>query len=314
VQCIYIDPPYGIKFNSNFQWSTTSRDVRDGKADHITREPEQVKAFRDTWRDGIHSYLTYLRDRLMVARDLLDVSGSIFVQIGTENLPLVRALLDEVFGTENLVSTISVQKTTSARSDILDNVCDHIAWYAKDRARLKARTLFLTKGFGNYIPSAYGRVEINHFFRRSATSIEKKGDLPPDGRLYSLSDLTRGGEGAAGAKEYAFRGKLVQISQGSFKTTSKGMVRLDMANRIEATTARLGYVRYVDDFPAFPLNNIWTDAVSSFMSDKLYIVQTNVKVIQRCILMATDPGDLVLDPTCALALPHMWLNNGAAAG
>jgi adenine-specific DNA-methyltransferase len=298
VQCIYFDPPYGIKFNSNFQWSTTSRDVKDGKADHITREPEQVKAFRDTWRDGIHSYLTYLRDRLTVARDLLTDSGSIFVQIGDENVHRVKALLDEVFGPDNSISTISVQKTTSARSDVLDNVCDHIAWYAKDLAQLKSRSLLQIKGFGSYVPTAYGRIELDMFTRRSAISSEKEGDLPSGGRIYALDNLTRGGEGAAGAKEYEFDGKLFQVNNGSYKTKAQGMSRLHWANRIESTSARLGYVRYLDDFAAYPLNNLWSDTVSSFMSDKLYIVQTNVKIVQRCLLMATDPGDLVLDPTC----------------
>ena len=298
VQCIYFDPPYGIKFNSNFQWSTTSRDVRDGRVDQITREPEQVKAFRDTWRDGINSYLTYLRDRLTVSRDLLNESGSIFIQIGAENLHRVKALLDEVFGPDNSISTINVQKTTSARSDVLDNVCDHIIWYAKDITKLKSRSLYQLKGFGSYVPSAYGRIEIDLFKRRSATATEKEGKFDSNSRIYALDNLTRGGEGAGGTKEFQFEGKLHKVANGSFKTKLVGMERLAKSNRIESTTARLGYVRYLDDFSAYPINNLWTDAVSSFMSDKLYIVQTNTKIVQRCILMATDPGDLVIDPTC----------------
>jgi len=296
VQCIYFDPPYGIKFNSNFQWSTTSRDVKDGRVDQITREPEQVKAFRDTWRDGVNSYLTYLRDRLTVGRDLLNESGSIFIQIGAENLHRVKALLDEVFGLDNSISTITVQKTTSARSDVLDNVCDYIVWYAKDITKLKSRSLYKLKGFGSYVPSAYRRIEIDLFKRRSATATEKEGKFDSTSRIYALDNLTRGGGG--GTKEFQFEGKLHKVANGSFKTSLDGMERLAKSNRIESTTARLGYVRYLDDFSAYPINNLWTDAVSSFMSDKLYTVQTNTKIVQRCILMATDPGDLVIDPTC----------------
>ena len=310
VQCIYFDPPYGIKFNSNFQWSTTSRDVKDGKADHITREPEQVKAFRDTWRDGIHSYLTYLRDRLTVARDLLTESGSIFVQIGDENVHRVRAVLDEVFGTQNIVSTIVVQKTSGARADVIDNVVDNIVWYAKNIECVKSRPAFSGKGFDSFIPSNYNRTESDFFDRRSATANEKSGQLSKHQRLYSLGDLTRSGEGAAGAKSHIFNGKDYSVPGGSFKTKPKGMERLHKSNRIEATASRLGYVRYVDDFPASPIPNLWTDAVSSFMSDKVYIVQTNTKIVQRCLLMASDPGDLVLDPTCgsgtAATVAEQW--------
>jgi len=298
VQCIYFDPPYGIKFNSNFQWSTTSRDVKDGKADHITREPEQVKAFRDTWRDGIHSYLTYLRDRLTVARDLLTDSGSIFVQIGDENVHRVRALMDEVFGEQNAVSTIVVQKTSGARADVIDNVVDNILWFAKSIEAIKSRPAFSQKGFDSFIPANYNRTETALYDRRPASVAEKSGDLNADQRLYSLGDLTRGGEGAAGAKSHIFNGKEYAVPGGSFKTKATGMERLHKSNRIESTTSRLGYVRYVDDFPASPIPNLWTDAVSSFMSDKVYIVQTNTKIVQRCILLVTDPGDLVLDPTC----------------
>jgi len=298
VQCIYFDPPYGIKFNSNFQWSTTSRDVKDGKTNHITREPEQVKAFRDTWRDGIHSYLTYLRDRLTVARDLLTDSGSVFIQIGDENVHRVRAVMDEVFGEQNAVSTIVVQKTSGARADVIDNVVDNILWYAKSLEGIKSRPAFSEKGFTSFIPANYNRTETALFDRRPATASEKAGELNPNQRLYSLDDLTRSGEGAAGAKSHVFGGKEYTVPGGSFKTKATGMGRLHMSNRIEATSSRLGYVRYVDDFPASPIPNLWTDAVSSFMSDKIYIVQTNTKIVQRCLLMATDPSDLVLDPTC----------------
>jgi adenine-specific DNA-methyltransferase len=190
VQCIYFDPPYGIKFNSNFQWSTTSRDVKDGNASHITREPEQVKAFRDTWRDGIHSYLTYLRDRLTVARDLLTDSGSIFVQIGDENVHRVRGVLDEVFGEGNFIAQINFATTASSGSGILDGVFDMILWYSKTRSKIKYRQPLLRKGIGGVIPSAYSKVELADTTRRNATVDEKNGFLEEGVHLYALENLT----------------------------------------------------------------------------------------------------------------------------
>jgi len=299
VQCIYFDPPYGIKFNSNFQWSTTSRDVKDGKAEHITREPEQVKAFRDTWRDGIHSYLTYLRDRLTVARDLLTDSGSIFVQIGDENVHRVRAVLDEVFGEGNFVSAISFVTTASSGSRILDGVYDTLLWCCKDIEQIKYRQPLLHKGLGGIIPTAYNKVELPDTSRRNATSEEKSGNLASGVRLFSLDNLTSSrpvGEGDI--KEFVFQGKRYTPGRGTFKTDANGLERLTRHRRIDSSDSRIGYVRYLDDFSAVPLTNLWTDTASSFMADKVYVVQTNTKVISRCILMATDPGDLVLDPTC----------------
>lgn len=303
VQCIYFDPPYGIKFNSNFQWSTTSRDVKDGKVDHITREPEQVKAFRDTWRDGIHSYLTYLRDRLTVARDLLTDSGSIFVQIGDENVHRVRAVMDEVFGDRNIISLIPFKTTTSSGATLLEGVCDYLVWFAKDIDRVKYRQLYFEKAAGAEGASAYGRIETSTFDRRSMSAEERDRPdaIPSNHRIYRIDNLTsqRPMQGA----DLAFiehEGKRYSPGKGTFKTDLVGMTRLGKASRLESTKAgRLYYVRFIDDFPVFPIANQWADtSLAGFAADKLYVVQSSIKVIQRCLLMATDPGDLVLDPTC----------------
>ncbi len=307
VQCIYFDPPYGIKFNSNFQWSTTSRDVKDGNAAHITREPEQVKAFRDTWRDGIHSYLTYLRDRLTVARDLLTDSGSIFVQIGDENVHRVRAAMDEVFGDDNFVSQIGFAKTSGSTDDYLGQTTDYLLWYSKDKQRVKYRPALKKKLAGETGGTNYNRAR--DLLGRSQP-IKAGDDLSRqiesgDLRIYSLDNLTSQsagrdkGEGAASWFGVEIDGKIHKPSLSvRWKTNEIGMARLKAAGRLEATDKRLGYVRYLDDFPAVQINNRWEDVAASFMADKTYVVQTSPTVIQRCILMSTDPGDLVLDPTC----------------
>jgi adenine-specific DNA-methyltransferase len=294
VQCIYFDPPYGIKFNSNFQWSTTSRDVKDGKTDHITREPEQVKAFRDTWRDGIHSYLTYLRDRLTLARDLLTESGSIFVQIGDENVHRVRAVLDEVFGDENLVSEITVAKTSSATSEYLAGVADYILFYAKNKETVKYRQPLSEKSIGGDGGSAYVFVEDENGNRRRRTQEDDIGmsAIKP----YRLSDMRS--SRPPGSFPVTINGSTYTPQRGYWKTGEIGFERLIKANRVIGTASTLNYVRFIEDYPAFPLNNIWTDLSSSVGTDKVYVVQTSAKIVERCILMATDPGDLVLDPTC----------------
>ncbi len=302
VQCIYIDPPYGIKFNSNFQWSTTSRDVKDGKADHITREPEQVKAFRDTWRDGIHSYLTYLRDRLTVARDLLTESGSIFVQIGDENVHRVRALLDEVFGVENFVSVVSFVTTSSQTSVLLPTTCDFILWYAKSKDSIKFRRLFVGKALGGAGSSKYTRVLLRNGTSMSlAQSLKVEDGVPPeDSRVYRTDTLTSQSGGSNSAFPVRFEGRTVRPRRGFWKTNEIGMSRLIAAGRITREGTSIGYVRFINDFPAFPFGNVWTDqaSIQSRSDPKRYVVQTSTRVIQRCILMTTDPGDLVLDPTC----------------
>ena len=260
VQCIYIDPPYGIKFNSNFQWSTTSRDVKDGRADHITREPEQVKAFRDTWRDGIHSYLTYLRDRLTVARDLLNQSGSVFVQIGQDNCHVIRALMDEVFGAENFISQIIFSKTASATSEFLSGTYDVLVFYAKSREHLKFRQPLNVKQIGGAGGGAYKRVRLKDLSERAITPEELSGQqpLPSGSRLFRIDNLTSQsvgrdkGEGAASWFPVAFQGQTLRPSEKvRWKTNQQGMARLKSASRLSSTAKGLYYVRYFEDFAAF---------------------------------------------------------------
>ena len=300
VQCIYIDPPYGIKFNSNFQWSTTSRDVKDGKAEHITREPEQVKAFRDTWRDGIHSYLTYLRDRLTVARDLLTESGSVFVQIGDENVHRVRALMDEVFGEDNLCGQIAFQKTGGFAPTLISATYDYVLWYGKSKASVKYRKLFKGKDRA-LIDAGYKWLEEPSGERNALKSNQLDGREPvPAGRRLQSSILVSAGASEEGSRPYEFCGREFKPAAANhWKTSVEGLARLESANRLMAVSNTLAYVRYVDDFPVSEYNNVWSDTVrSTFAASKIYVVQTSEKIIQRCILMTTDPGDLVLDPTC----------------
>ena len=302
VQCIYIDPPYGIKFNSNFQWSTTSRDVRDGKADHITREPEQVKAFRDTWRDGIHSYLTYLRDRLTVARDLLTESGSVFVQIGDENVHRVRALMDEVFGEENFVAGIVITKTTSATSLYMAGTCDYILWTAKNYKALKYRQPFREKRAGEAGATLYNRIQSadGGTVRALSKGEDYERDFSHEGWFLVTSDnfLSQSG-GRTTQQPFLFQGEMYRPSTGGWKTNSEGIKRLIAASRITKGGRAPRYIRRIKDFPVSPVANVWDDMLTgSFTEEKRYVVQTAEKIVQRCILMTTDPGDLVLDPTC----------------
>jgi adenine-specific DNA-methyltransferase len=302
VQCIYFDPPYGIKFNSNFQWSTTSRDVKDGNKDHITREPEQVKAFRDTWRDGIHSYLTYLRDRLTVARDLLTDSGSIFVQIGDENVHRMRAVMDEVFGDSNFISLITVQTTTGFEANFLGNMSDFILWYAKDKSRGKSRTPFYRKEFALGEGNARWLM-LEDFTYRGVSAREQRGEavVPKTALLYKPDNIISQGR-AKEPQPFVFRGETYDTwaKNSHWKANYPiGMERLGKANRIHVAENSIQYVRYHTDFDVAVHGNIWSDTGSgNFTDEKMYVVQTNTKVIERCILMATDPGDLVLDPTC----------------
>ncbi|CCF83308.1 site-specific DNA-methyltransferase [Nitrolancea hollandica] len=299
VQTIYIDPPYGIKFGSNWQVSTRKRDVKDGKAEDATRQPEQIRAFRDTWKLGIHSYLAYLRDRLTVARDLLTETGSIFVQIGDENVHLVRCVLDEVFGSENFVSQITFKKTSGAGSPmvstlVLPGTTDFIIWYAKDFERLKYRQLYAPK------PDATGQyVWADNGVRRWRPSAAEH--LAEDVRWFRPSPLTSESTGSGGTTVFpvTWKSDVYTPPKGGWKTNRSGMNRLISADRLIAVGKTLSYVRYVDDFPAVPYTSLWEDTQASGFGDpKLYVVQTNSKVIERCLLMTTDPGDLVLDPTC----------------
>lgn len=292
VQCIYFDPPYGIKFNSNFQWSTTSRDVKDGKADHITREPEQVKAFRDTWRDGIHSYLTYLRDRLTIARDLLTDSGSIFVQIGDENVHRVRAVMDEVFGDWNFISLMPFKKAVFQASDTLPNLYDYIIWYARDKDRIKVRHLFQSRDELD----SFDLVQEGQGVRR-ATDADRTTN--PD-LLLRASDLTSAGASEIGSRPFRFRNVTFNIKQGKhWKTHEVGLRRLDVADRLIGLGKTLCFRKMAADYPVTSLSNVWSDTIqSTFAIENIYVVQTYTKVVARCLLMTTDPGDLVLDPTC----------------
>ncbi|MDR1133357.1 MAG: site-specific DNA-methyltransferase, partial [Synergistaceae bacterium] len=295
VQCIYMDPPYGIKFNSNFQWSTTSRDVKDGDARQITREPEQVKAFRDTWRDGIHSYLTYLRDRLTVARDLLSDSGSIFVQIGDENVHRVRALMDEVFGEENFIAEIIVEKTSGAGMEYIDCVVDFILWYGKNSESTKYHSPFEIKKFENFAYE-YKFIQDEAGYRNDSMRYESKAD---ENHVFSVKPLTSQTTASTTVYEYEFRGKSYKSGKRQWATPIHGLDRLVRANRVEIRASSIGFVRFFHDFSVVPIANVWTDTgTGSFTDPKVYVVQTGTKIIQRCILMTTDPGDLVLDPTC----------------
>jgi adenine-specific DNA-methyltransferase len=300
VQCIYFDPPYGIKFNSNFQWSTTSRDVKDGDKGHVTREPEQVRAFRDTWRDGIHSYLTYLRDRLTVARDLLHESGSIFVQIGDENVHRVRALMDEVFGEENFVSLIGVSKTSGLQSaSSLPAILDYVLQYVRNHDKYKYRALFVEKRAETDSVSEYFYAQSGDLLRRTLTADEKAGSvlLPRDDRPFSLSDLTKPGPGRK--YDFVFAGKTFNSGSRWWGMPPASLERVGKADRLLTRKNDVRFIRFLDDFRVRPINNLWRDtAFTSRSEDKLYVVQTSATVIERCLLMATDPGDLVLDPTC----------------
>ena len=301
VQCIYLDPPYGIKFNSNFQWSTTSRDVRDGKPEHITREPEQVKAFRDTWRDGIHSYLTYLRDRLTVARDLLTESGSIFVQIGDENIHRVRVLMDEVFGVENFVSLITLTKAASQSSSLIAGVNDFVVWYSRSLDHTKYRQLFRERPAIDSPTHRYICIEDTSGNIHDLSVDQKLGRNPvPDGRFLRLVTLTSqtGSETSRFSVGYR-RSRYTPPGSRGWSTNRHGLSRVHRADRMFAVGTTLMWKNYHADYPFRPQVSLWDDIRSSgFGTDKVYVVQTQPNVIQRCILMTTDPGDLVLDPTC----------------
>lgn len=296
VQCIYFDPPYGIKFNSNFQWSTTSRNVTDGKAVHITREPEQVKAFRDTWRDGIHSYLSYLRDRLVVARDLLSDSGSIFVQIGDENVHRVRALMDEVLGDDQFVAEISFRTHSPLGVKHLPKSYDYILWYGKNVSALKFRQLFTEKEYGSDTP--FNLVERPDGSRyRARTGADISSAIAEGGTVFRLSTMSSSGYTPSCTFPFVHEGKSYELkARKSWRTNATGMSRVAKSRRLLPTGSYLNFVQRHDDFAIMPLNNCWSDVYTELA--KRYVVQTGAKVIQRCILMTTDPGDLVLDPTC----------------
>jgi adenine-specific DNA-methyltransferase len=308
VQCIYMDPPYGIKFNSNWQVSTRDRDVKDGKRAFQSREPEVVRAFRDTWANGIHSYLDYVRDRICVAHELLNESGSIFFQIGEENIHLIRSILDEIFLPQNHITTFIFNKTGGATSEYVPGVYDGIIWYAKDKSKLKYRQVYRLKDIGGQGASAYGKAETSEGKIKSVTRTQKLAPekIPANWRVFRIDNLTsqsvgrEKGEGAASWFPVSFQGKIFKPSEKvRWKTNEIGMQRLGYAARLSASESNLYYVRYINDFKAFAVDNVWSDTViAGFASDKQYVVETSAKVVERCLLFATDPGDLVLDPTC----------------
>jgi adenine-specific DNA-methyltransferase len=303
VQTIYFDPPYGIKFGSNWQVSTRKRDVKDGKVEDATRQPEQIRAFRDTWKLGIHSYLAYMRDRLVAARELLTESGSIFVQIGDENVHLVRSVLDEVFGSENFCSQISYTKTTTTTGRLIPNTNDFILWYAKDAERAKYRQLFVEKELGLSGATKYDQIQLPDGTRRPLMIEERSGGaLPPGARVLSLGDLTsaRVREARTGYFPIEFEGRTFLPGHREWSTHREGIERIRIAGRLHAMQTNLRFVRFLDDFPAYVLSNSWPDVggIQSRTDPKVYVVQTSTTAVQRCLLMTTDPGDLVLDPTC----------------
>jgi len=296
VQMIYVDPPYGIKFGSNWQVSTRKRDVKDGSAGDATRQPEQIRAFRDTWKLGIHSYLAYLRDRLVVARDLLSETGSIFVQIGDENVHLVRSLMDEVLGSENFISVIVFQKTGGQSSRLLASASDYILWYAKNKDNIKYRQLFQTKTAGEGVGEQYRFVELNDGNKRRMTleELEDISLLPSGSRVFRPTSIEA--DTPSDSTTFQFESGDIRFEARSWKTNPDGIRKLIAAERIVAVGKRPNYVRYLDDFPVSPLTDVWGDTMGA--RDLIYVVQTNTKIVERCLLMTTDPSDLVLDPTC----------------
>jgi adenine-specific DNA-methyltransferase len=303
VQMIYMDPPYGVKFGSNFQPFVRKRDVSHNDDDDMTREPEMVKAYRDTWEVGLHSYLIYMRDRLLLSRDLLSTSGSVFVQIGEENLHHVRELMDEVLGEKNFVAQISFRTTGGRGSGLLDQVLNYLLWYSKDIEMLKGKYRQLHTDMASDTLTNYDWIERPDGTRIQLTAEQLKGkELIPEGRRYQLTDLTSQGETASGRKEFEFEGEKYFPRAGRhWSTTPEGMKALVANGRIQKKGRNVFYRRYMSDYPNRSLDSSWDDtAMGGFLKDeeKFYVVQTPIKVIQRCLLMTTDPGDLVLDPTC----------------
>jgi adenine-specific DNA-methyltransferase len=301
VQCIYMDPPYGIKFGSNWQVSTRKREVKDGKVSDASRQPEQVKAFRDTWEHAVHSYLSYLRDRLVVARGLLSETGSIFVQIGSENLHLVRCVLDEVFDRENFVSVITFATTSGFESDELARGGDYILWFAKDKSVVKVRQLLedAPKEFGT---GGYKWLRMKDGSMRGMTAKEARGEekIPSSAQTYMPDNIQSQGP-ASEDQPFSYRGQTYRPNENSHWKANfpTGMNKLSWAGRIHIAKNSIRYVRLSDDFSMRSRTNIWTDTLTGqFTDEKTYVVQTNTKVVERCILMTTDPGDLVVDPTC----------------
>lgn len=297
VQMLYIDSPYGIKYGSNFQPFVDKRDVKDKKDEDLSQEPEMIKAFRDTWELGIHSYLSYLRDRLLLVRELLADSGSVFVQISDENVHHIRELCDEIFGPENFISQIMFQKTSYQETKFLAGVGDILIWYGKDKTKTKSRKLYQRKNLSEVIGS-YDLIELENGDVQRISKLGK--NLPEDGKYFRASDLTSSGVSATSSGGYVFQGKEYYPKQGNhWKTNPSGLDELVKHNRLIGIGNTLCFKKFLSDFPYSPYTNMWTDTQqSTFSSENIYVVQTYTKVIARCMLMATDPGDLVLDITC----------------
>ncbi len=296
VQMIYIDPPYGVKFGSNFQPFVRKRDVKHGGDEDMTREPEMVKAYRDTWELGLHSYLTYLRDRFLASRELLNERGSIFLQISDENLHHVRELMDEVFGADNFFGLITFKKTLPLGSSGLPAVSDYLIWYCKDKNKVKFNLLYEKKPVG--AGTGYTWVEAPDGSRRKLTSDERKNldILPNDLKLFFPSALASSGHTPTCTFDFEFEGNLYRAQNKSWRTNPDGMKKLIEAKRIIAPGTLPCFIAYHSDFPVQPIHNLWDDTHGA--NDMIYVVQTSRKVIERCMLMTTDPGDLVIDPTC----------------
>lgn len=301
VQMIYIDPPYGIRYGSNFQPFVDKRDVKDRKDEDLTSEPEMIKAFRDTWELGIHSYLTYLRDRLLLAKELLHESGSVFVQISDENLHHVRELMDEIFGADNFCSLITVKKTGGQTSELLPRVADYLVWYAQSLSKVKYRQLYLLKqvGVGEGSGARYDQIQEEHGARRPMTRTEREdpASIPLAAKSYQNTSLISAGYREHTTVNVTVQGRVYHPGVNSnWKTHLTGMGRLVRAARVSERASTIAYVRFLEDFPAYPVTGVWDDVAGA--ADKLYVVQTSHSIIERCLLMTTDPGDLVLDPTC----------------
>jgi adenine-specific DNA-methyltransferase len=296
VQMMFFDPPYGIKYGSNFQPFVNKRNVKDGKDGDLTTEPEMLKAFRDTWEFGIHSYLTYLRDRLLLAKELLHESGSVFVQIGDENQHLVRNILDEIFGKENFFSIITFKKTLPLGSSGLAGISDYLIWYGKDKSKIKYRELFEEKSIGE--GTGYTWIQEENGDRRKMTSEEKNNTnlLPPNSKVFFTSSLSSSGYTETCMYDFDFDGKKYKCGKKSWRTHQEGIQKLIEEKRIIAPGELPCYIQFHEDFPYQPLHNLWDDTHGA--TDLKYVVQTSLKPLQRCLLMTTDPGDLVLDITC----------------
>jgi adenine-specific DNA-methyltransferase len=298
VQMIYIDPPYGIKYGSNFQPFVNKRDVKDGKDDDLSQEPEMVKAFRDTWELGIHSYLTYLRDRLLLVKELLNESGSVFVQISNENVHHVREIMDEIFSPNNFISLITFKKSGSQTSGTIATVADYLIWYAKDKQKIKFRSLYLEKRIG-LDETEFRQIIFKDGTFRGLNKFELTGnkEIPKGAKIFKSTDLHSRSGSESTIQPFEFQGKIYKPrSNAGWRTSTDGLNQLALKNRLIATENSLRYIHYLDDFPYSQISSIWDDVMGE--ANILYVVQTNQKVIQRCLLLTSDPGDLVFDQTC----------------